>query len=104
METFNHKAGGHISREQAVKMTQDFRAKHPDFIHGYYFGAEHYKKLLAIPGCTGIRTYHGLDEHGKHVHILAATDANGQTIFTAEDGTSTLVEQGQPCPPHCDTL
>ena len=104
---FNPSAGGHISLADARKMVNAFRDKNPGHIHAYYFGAEHYKKLLELPGCVGIRTYHGIDDGGNHVHILVPTDMNGQSIFPANETMSTnsnIVEQGQPCPPFCDTL
>ena len=64
-------------------------------------------KLLALPGCVGIRIYSGLDEEFKLHSILVGVNEKGEdliipttTAATEEEGGE-VVEDGMRCPPNC---
>jgi len=73
-------------------------------------------RLLALPGCVGIRIHLGLDEEFKLRLILVGVNEKGEdliipsatvTTFTTMDATSLtteegeVVEEGLRCPPVC---
>ena len=62
-----------------------------------FFGREVLDRILAQPGCAGIRIYHGRNDKGQHALVLVGTDASGGDQL---DGT--IAEKGRPCPPYCD--
>jgi hypothetical protein len=61
------------------------------------FPREVYERILAQPGCQGIRIYDGVDEKGAPALILVGIDKDGNDITAGE-----LDEFQFPCPPFCD--
>ena len=65
-------------------------------------------KLLALPGCVGIRIYTGLDEEFKLHSILVGVNDKGEDLIipssvtenNAEEGGE-VVEEALRCPPIC---
>jgi hypothetical protein len=64
-------------------------------------------RLLAIPGCVGIRIYTGLDEEFKLHSILVGVNDKGEDLIipsvtenNAEEGGE-VVEEALRCPPIC---
>ncbi|HTH58260.1 MAG TPA: hypothetical protein VL728_19575 [Cyclobacteriaceae bacterium] len=94
----NPNAGATIPRADARKMAAAHKAQNPNGLHAEYFGREHFEKLLAIPGTKGIMIHRGINDSGQQVHILDAVDGNLNTVSTDP------IEQGQPCPPFCNTI
>lgn len=62
-----------------------------------FFSRSVLDKILAQPGCVGLRIYHGRNEKGRHTLVLLGTDADG-----AELSAGVIAEEGLPCPPYCD--
>ncbi|HLP15342.1 MAG TPA: hypothetical protein VK470_03725 [Bacteroidota bacterium] len=61
-----------------------------------YFERNIYDKILAQPGCVGIRQYFATTD-GKNVTlVLVGVDANGSDLIHG-----TIGELAQPCPPLC---
>lgn len=60
------------------------------------FPREVYERILAQPGCAGIRAYEGRDEKGNRQTILVGVDADGNDMTGG-----VLAEFGLPCPPYC---
>ena len=61
------------------------------------FPREVYERLLAQPGCAGIRLYHGRKADGKPAMVLVGVDEDGNDMVNGE-----LDEEHFPCPPYCD--
>ena len=62
-----------------------------------FFGRAALERILAQPGCAGIRIYHGRNDKGLHTLVLVGADGTGSDQL---DGT--IAEEGFPCPPTCD--
>jgi hypothetical protein len=60
------------------------------------FPREVYERILAQPGCAGIRAYEARDEGGKRQTVLVGVDADGNDMTAG-----VLAEFAFPCPPYC---
>jgi hypothetical protein len=98
---FKHDAGERIKPSEFKKLREAYTAKHPEKTQAHYMGRHAFEKLLALPGCAGIRSYHGLDEKGTIVHMMVAYDANNHPLKDAQGYV--IMEKGQGCPPTCNT-
>ena len=90
-------AGRHeITRAQARAYIQGWRKGRKGGIHGGLMDREVIDRILAQPGCTGIRYYNAMHPQGHDTIVLVGVDADGQDLW---DGT--IAEEALPCPPHC---
>lgn len=64
---------------------------------GGHFPREAIDAILAQPGCTGIRFYHGMNPDGTSALILVGVNSTGGDMT---DGL--LIDNHYPCPPYCD--
>jgi hypothetical protein len=53
------------------------------------------EKILAQPGCNGLRIYYGKDENGKPNLVLVGADTSGKDMMI-------IMEKGTLCPPFCN--
>lgn len=68
-------------------------------------------RLLALPGCVGIRIYTGMDEEFKLRLILVGVNDKGEDLIipstttadSIEENDGEVVEEGIRCPPYCST-
>jgi hypothetical protein len=89
----NHK----VSLEAAAVLTRGFRDVAPQGSpFGSLFPREVFERLLAQPGCAGIRIYYGRNERREHELLLVGVDGTGDDMTTGE-----LFDFGMPCPPYC---
>jgi hypothetical protein len=65
--------------------------------HGGSFDRAAIDKILAQPGCKGLRYYHGRDEDGKPNLVLVGVDVAGKDMTQAS-----IMERSGFCPPICD--
>ena len=86
-----------ISRADAAALTRRYReAAGNDAQRAVLFPRDVYERILAQPGCQGIRAYNGRGEKGEQHTVLVGVDADGN------DMTSGVLSQyGIPCPPYC---
>jgi hypothetical protein len=86
-----------ISLEEAKQHIQRHKKNpiHPKH-HGGSFDRGAIDKILAQPGCTRLRIYHGKNEDGTPSMVLAGVDAAGK------DMAANIMEMISPCPPNCD--
>ncbi|MGD1844508.1 MAG: hypothetical protein ACFB10_03860 [Salibacteraceae bacterium] len=93
---FNGTEGASIPLETASGWTSNYRTANPGETLAHFFGREIIERILAQPGCEGIRMYYALDEHGKKQLLLvgSAADENDQV-----DGT--IADLSIPCPDAC---
>ena len=89
----NHK----VSLEAAAALTKGYREAAPKGSPlGSLFPREVFDRLLAQPGCAGIRIYYGRNERREHELLLVGVDATGDDMTSGE-----LFDFGLPCPPYC---
>jgi hypothetical protein len=86
-----------ISVDQALKYIQNFKnfPKAP-MIKGAYFGRSIFDKILAQPGCVGIRYYYAQKDDGTPTLVLVGIDGGGNDLTGGPVG-----EESFPCPPYC---
>jgi hypothetical protein len=61
-----------------------------------YFGKDIVDKILAQPGCVGVRMYYGKHANGKAGVIILGVDKYGKDI-----STGVLAMPSWLCPPYC---
>ena len=90
--------GSHrITLRQAAALTRRHRQwAGPASEKGGMFARELLDRLLAQPGCVGLRYYHGRHADGRYAMVLVGVDEKGNDI---ERGV--LLENHFPCPPIC---
>jgi hypothetical protein len=72
--------GGEISHESAHEMIRTWQNANPNENPAYYLGRNIIEKILAQPGCVGMRFYYGINEQGQKTLVYMGIDANGQDI------------------------
>jgi hypothetical protein len=114
-----------ISLEKARKMIAHFHEKKEQLLHEKFkevhvlnhcetFDRAAFDRLLAVPGCVGVRIHYGLDEDHKMHAIIVAVDEKDNDMLPnlSEDGVMeagtgntgpVIVEDGKTCPPFCNT-
>ena len=96
--------GGHeITLAEAKELTRRFRDTHKadkEKTRSHRISREVIEKILAQPGCAGLRVYHGhRKEKGERggeetVVIVGVTD-------DGTDMTAVIAEEAWGCPPYC---
>lgn len=72
--------GGQISHESANEMMHTWQTANPNENPAYYLGRNIIEKILAQPGCVGMRFYYGINAEGQKTLVYMGIDANGQDI------------------------
>jgi|SRR5579859_5963329 len=72
--------GEEISHELAADFVKAYEETHPNEVRGYYLGRNIIDKILAQPGCVGMRFYYGLNEEGQKTLVYVGMDADGKDI------------------------
>jgi hypothetical protein len=108
---FHPNVGKDIGYETGVKMIKRHYDENPDDVMAHFMGRNIIEKILAQPGCIGIRTFHGVKEIGVRTLIFLGVDANGKNIIdfqTVDSSGKTSKNLGiiasgpRDCPPYCD--
>lgn len=63
------------------------------------FGKKAFHRILAQPGCEGIRIYRAHRKEGKETLVMVGVDKDGTDIVGPH---AELSEWGHECPPFCD--
>ncbi len=86
-----------VTLDQAVKFIQNFK-NHPTAptIKSGLFARNIFEKILAQPGCVGIRYYYAALDDGSPTMVLVGVDSNGNDMEQGVIGEATY-----PCPPIC---
>jgi hypothetical protein len=92
------RAGDHVvTLDQAVKLIQNFKfSPTAPSIKGGYFTRDIFDKILAQPGCSGIRYYYAKKDDGSATIVLLGIDGGGNDMTSGILGDWTY-----PCPPYC---
>ena len=64
---------------------------------GGAFSRRIFDKILAQPGCIGIRYYYAQKDDGTPTIVVLGVNAAGADIATESEGDAAI-----PCPPYCD--
>lgn len=73
-------AGEEISREKADRFTKAFVETHPNENHVYTLGRNIMEKILAQPGCVGMRFYYGINDEGQKTLVYVGVGADGNDL------------------------
>lgn len=105
----------------AAEWTNRYRQKQPDQLQGHFFGRKVIERILAQPGCMGLRIYYALDPNNEQHLLIVGADASqndqlpGQVPLSDAARQSPLdfpkspepfdpefiiAEMSTPCPPH----
>lgn len=74
------KIGEAISHELGAKMVKDFQDANQNESIGNYIGRDILEKILAQPGCMGIRFYNAINETGRKTLVYVGIDENENII------------------------
>jgi hypothetical protein len=72
--------GEEIGRETATSYVKAFEQAHPNENRGYHLGRNIIERILAQPGCVGMRFYYGVNEEGQKTLVYVGLDADGKDI------------------------
>jgi hypothetical protein len=72
--------GAEISHEKAQEWTNAYRNNFPDAPGGYVLGRNIIEKILAQPGCVGVRFGYALNDEGQKTLVYKGIDANGNEL------------------------
>ncbi len=72
--------GEEISHEMADNFTNAFKQAHANENPGYHLGRNIIEKILAQPGCVGLRFYYGFNEEGQKTLVYTGMDASGHPL------------------------
>ncbi|HYH14988.1 MAG TPA: hypothetical protein VD794_07205 [Flavisolibacter sp.] len=110
-----------IPLEKAKKLKKKFKEKKGQLINpgikvqdvipdSETFDRAAIDRLLALPGCVGIRIYTGMDDEDKLHSILVGVNDKGEdliipsnTVGLTAENDGVVVEDAVRCPPHCPT-
>jgi hypothetical protein len=86
-----------ITLDQAIRYIQNFRnSPTAPSIKGGSFNRDIFDKILAQPGCAGIRYYYAKKDDGTATLVLVGVDGGGNDITSG-----ILGDDNVPCPPVC---
>jgi ABC-type dipeptide/oligopeptide/nickel transport system permease subunit len=86
-----------ISFQEAKGLLKTYeRIVASDAVIAQYFGKEIVDKILAQPGCVGVRMYYGKHANGKPGVLIIGVDKYGKDMVTGVLAGPTMV-----CPPYC---
>ena len=74
--------GEEISHELAGDFVKAYETAYPKEVRGYTLGRNIIDKILAQPGCAGMRFYYGLNEDGQKTLVYVGIDSEGKDITT----------------------
>lgn len=106
---FDGREGRPISLEKATKWTKRYRKSkdyEEDPVKAHFFGCDIIEKILAEPGCKGIRIYYGLNEKKEKQLLLVGCNDKGNNILKAEiagkdGGDAIIADESVRCPNMC---
>ncbi len=90
-----------ISREEAHGLVRTFRshAKDNHALKSAVFSQRAFLRILAQPGCHGIRIYLAQQQDGAQTLVMVGVDTKGHDLDNAQ---AIYTEHPLPCPPFCD--
>ncbi len=81
----------------AIGLTKVYRFTNAsDVVLSHYLGKGAFEKVLAQPGCVGLRVYYGKNKDGSPVYVIVGVDKTGNDIVSSAFSLLTKI-----CPPYC---
>src|SRR5579872_1700066 len=74
-------AGGEITHEKANDWIKAYETAVPEGPRGFALGRVILEKILAQPGCVGIRFHHAINNEGQRTVVYIGMDANGKDML-----------------------
>ncbi len=93
---FTGNEGEELPLSTAAQWTANYRIENPNGVKAHFFGHVIIERILAQPGCVGIRCYYALDENGKQQLIIVGVDSNENDLYEG-----VIAERSFACPPFC---
>ena len=102
-----------ISLNEAISLTKRYRENKRQILAEEYrdmdvlaiaetYDREAFDKLLATPGCTGVRVYYGMSADTQVKAVIVAVNAQNDDILpTNAAGDVVILDQSWRCPPSC---
>jgi len=99
---FDGTEGAEILPSIAAQLTQNYREVNPSpkTILGCFLGKNILKKLLAQPGCEGIRFYYGLNGTTPELVAVGADSEENDQLGVVSGIQCIIADDAPRCPPH----
>jgi|ERR1700730_847530 len=75
------RVGEEIGLELGAQMVNSYREANPTDVQWYLIGREIIEKILAQPGCVGLKFFNAYNEAGQKTLVYVGVDQNGKTIL-----------------------
>ena len=75
------KVGEEIPHELGAKMVLNYQKANPSDAHFYIIGKEVINKILAQPGCAGLKLYNAYNETGEKTLVYVGITEEGKAIL-----------------------
>lgn len=73
--------GEEVGLELGTQMVKNYREANPTDVQWYMVGREIIEKVLAQPGCVGLKFYNAYNEEGQKTLVYVGVDQNGKVIL-----------------------
>jgi hypothetical protein len=73
--------GEEVGQELGTQMIKNYREANPADVQWYMVGREIIEKILAQPGCVGLKFYHANNEAGEKTLVYVGIDEMGNGIL-----------------------
>ena len=73
--------GEEVGQELGTQMVKNYRQANPTDVQWYMVGREIIEKVLAQPGCVGLKFYNAYNEEGQKTLVYVGIDQNGKAIL-----------------------
>ncbi len=83
--------GEEIGLELGTQMVKGYQEANPSDVHSYLIGREIIDRILAQPGCVGIKFFNAYNEAGRKTLVYLGVDKNANTLIQI----STVSENGK---------
>lgn len=75
------KVGEEVGLELGTQMIKSYQHANPTDVQWYMVGKEIIEKILAQPGCVGLKFYNAYNELGQKTLVYVGIDQNGTAIL-----------------------
>src|SRR5690349_14418336 len=73
--------GEEVGLALGTEMVKNYREANPTDVQWYMVGREIIEKILAQPGCVGLKFYNAYNEAGEKTLVYVGIDQNGKGIM-----------------------
>ena len=73
--------GEEVGLALGTEMVKNYREANPADVQWYMIGREIIEKILAQPGCVGLKFYNAYNEAGEKTLVYVGIDQNGKGIL-----------------------